>query len=328
MTEEYFCGVDGGGSKTLCVLADGDGRVLGLGRSGSSNISVVGVDAACRNIKEAFEKATASSVGKVDYMALAIAGMGSRLRRDILKREVEAMGLSRAVFIESDAAAALMATTLGKPGVVVVSGTGSIVLALDSEGRFHRALGWGYLLDDEGSGFYIGREALRRALSAYDGRGTATVLTEQIPRYFGVGSLADVVDLVSLRRIGVREIADLAPLVVKLAKAGDRVACDILRQACLELLNATLAVIDKAGLKDGASIGVCGGVFENCVEFVEEFSSFLREKAPSARVVRPLFKPVVGALLMAYRYAGKELDDGLMRNLLETSSRFGLRWRL
>lgn len=327
MSRRYFCGVDGGGSKTLCVLADGDGHILGLGRSGPSNISVVGVDAACRSIREAFERAVAGlrkPAVKADFTVLAAAGTGSRLRRGVLKRIVETMGISKKVFVESDAAAALMATTLGQPGVVVVSGTGSIVLAMDPEGRLHRALGWGYLIDDEGGGFYIGREALRMALSAYDGRGVDTALEEEIPRHFGVGSLPDVVDLVSFGRVGVAEIAGLAPLVFKLAEAGDRVAYEIVLQACLELANAVSTVVDRAGLEGGPTVGLCGGLFENCVWFAEEFTSVLKRRIPSARVVRPRFKPVVGALLMAYKYAGKELDEGLMKNLFETSSRFGL----
>jgi N-acetylglucosamine kinase-like BadF-type ATPase len=317
----FFCGIDGGATKTSCLIADENGQIIGLGLSKSSNISVVGVKTMLDNIKMALDKAVEEAgitVEQVDSIFVATAGGGSERRRRLIGRSLRKLGFSNRVYVDSDAVAALMAKTLGRPGVVVVSGTGAIVLGLDEDGVYHRVGGWGYLIDDEGGAFHIGREALRYALMAYDGRGGETALIERIPEHFSVNSLVDVVDLISLRKIGVVEVASLAPLVVRLWKAGDRVASIIVRSSCSELVRATSAVVMKMKLKRPL-VGVCGGVFEGDADFTKLFFRLLKRRAPSVRRSRSRFKPVFGALLLAYKEAGRPLSRRLMEKLFESA---------
>jgi N-acetylglucosamine kinase-like BadF-type ATPase len=317
----FFCGIDGGATKTSCLIADESGQIIGLGLSKSSNISVVGVKTMLDNVKMALDKAVEEAgitVEQVDSIFVATAGGGSERRRRLIGRSLRKLGFSNRVYVDSDAIAALMATTLGRPGVVTVSGTGAIVLGLDEDGVYHRVGGWGYLIDDEGGAFHIGREALKYALMAYDGRGGETALIERIPEHFSVNSLVDVVDLISLRRIGVVEVASLAPLVVRLWKAGDRVASIIVRSSCLELVRATSAVVMKMKLRRPL-VGVCGGVFEGDADFTKLFFRLLKRRAPSIRRSRSRFKPVFGALLLAYKEAGRPLSRRLMKNLFESA---------
>jgi N-acetylglucosamine kinase-like BadF-type ATPase len=317
----FFCGIDGGATKTSCLIADENGQIIGLGLSKSSNISVVGVKTMLDNIKMALDKAVREAditIEQVDLIFVATAGGGSERRRRLIGRSLRKLGFSNRVYVDSDAVAALMATTLGRPGVVVVSGTGAIVLGLDEDGVYHRVGGWGYLIDDEGGAFYMGREALRYALMAYDGRGGETALIERIPEHFSVNSLVDVVDLISLRKIGVVEVASLAPLVVRLWKAGDRVASIIVRSSCSELVRATSAVVMKMKLKRPL-VGVCGGVFEGDADFTKLFFRLLKRRAPSIRRSRSRFKPVFGALLLAYKEAGRPLSRRLMEKLFESA---------
>jgi len=317
----FFCGIDGGATKTSCLIADESGQIIGLGLSKSSNISIVGVKTMLDNVKMALDKAVKEAgiaTGQVDLIFVATAGGGSECRRRLIGQSLRKLGFSNRVYVDSDATAALMATTLGKPGVVTVSGTGSIVLGLDEDGVYHRVGGWGYLIDDEGGAFHMGREALRYALMAYDGRGGETALIERIPEYFNVNSIVDVVDLISLKRIGVVEIASLAPLVLRLWKTGDRIASIIVRRSCLELVRATSAVIMKMKLRRPL-VGVRGGVFEGDADFTELFFRLLKRRAPSIRRSRSKFKPVFGALLLAYKEAGRPLSRRLMKNLFESA---------
>jgi len=317
----FFCGIDGGATKTSCLIADENGQIVGLGLSKSSNISIVGVKTMLENVKVALDKAVREAditIEQVDLIFVATAGGGSERRRRLIGRSLRKLGFSNRVYVDSDAMAALMATTLGKPGVVAVSGTGSIVLGLDEDGVYHRVGGWGYLIDDEGGAFHMGREALRYALMAYDGRGEETALMERIPEYFNVNSIVDVVDLISLRRIGVAEIASLAPLVLRLWKAGDSVASIIVRRSCLELVRSTSAVIMKMKLKRPL-VGVCRGVFEGDADFTELFFRLLNKRFSSIRRSRSRFKPVFGALLLAYKEAGKPLSRCLLKNLFESA---------
>ena len=323
--KKYFCGVDGGATKTLCVVADENGYILGVGEAGPSSMSLVGL----KGVEKAVKNAVNSSIRSaglpsrdVDVLFLAIAGAGSECRREAVRRSVEEANIADVVFVDSDAIAALTAATLGKPGIVAISGTGSIVLGVNGRGEVHRACGWGYLVDDEGSAFYIGREALRRSLMALDGRGPPTVLGELISRHFGAESLSQVIDLISLGEVGVVEIAGLAPLVLEAYKLGDGVAVDIVHQACRELALATLAVARRIELEGEVLVGVCGGVFEGSEIFVKLFSLKLRELMPSAKVVKPLVKPVIGALLLAYRSVGRELSEELVNRVLDSAANY------
>ncbi len=314
----FFCGIDGGTTKTSCLIADESGQIIGLGLSKSSNISVVGVKTMLDNVKMALDKAVKEAgitIEQVDLIFLATAEGGSEYRRRLIRRSLRKLGFSNRVYVDSDDIAALMATTLGKPGVVTLSGTGSIVLGLDVDGVYHRVGGWGYLIDDEGGAFHMGREALRHALMAYDGRGEETALIKRIPEYFNVNSIVDVVDLISLRKIGVVEIASLAPLVLRLWKTGDSIASVIVRKSCLELVRATSTVIMKMKLRRPL-VGVCGGVFEGDADFTELFFRLLKRRVPSIRRSRSKFKPVFGALLLAYKEAGRPLSRRLMKKPL------------
>ncbi|MEM2849372.1 MAG: BadF/BadG/BcrA/BcrD ATPase family protein [Candidatus Bathyarchaeia archaeon] len=319
----FFCGIDGGATKTVCLIADEKGQITGLGYSESSNISVVGVKTMLSNVKEALDmavKMAGISIERIDTIFIATAGGGSERRRRLISESLKKMGNSNKLYVDSDAIAALTATTLGRPGVVVISGTGSIVLGLDEDGVYHRVGGWGYLINDEGGAFYMGREALRYALMAYDGRGEATDLVEYIPKHFNVNSLIDVTDLISLRRIGVVEIASLAPIVVKLWKNGDRVASTIVRRSCLALVHAASTVISRMKA-ERPLVGVRGGVFEGDAEFTRLFFRILKKRIPRIRRSKSKFKPVFGALLLAYRSAGRPLNRRLIRNLSESASR-------
>ncbi len=320
---KFFCGIDGGATKTSCLIADENGHVVGLGHSRSSNVSVVGVKTMLSSIKEALDFAVENagiSIKQIDTIFVAIAGGGSERRRRLIRQSIGELGISNKVYVDSDAVAAFTATTLGRPGVVVISGTGSIVLGLDENGVYHRVGGWGYLIDDEGSAFYIGREALRYALMAYDGRGEETDLVTYIPKHFNVDSLVDVVDLISLRKIGVVEIASLAPLVVKLWKSGDGIASTIIRRSCYELAHAASTVINRMKMKNPL-VGVRGGVFEGDADFTKLFFQILKKKVPRIRRSKSKFKPVLGALLLAYKSAERPLNRRLILNLSESASK-------
>jgi len=320
---QYFCGVDGGGSKTVCVVGDEEGRVLGVGLAGPSNLSIVGLGAACREVRSAVATALeAAGAERARVVFAALAGAGSERRRRLLLRELRGAGPWDEVFVGTDAVAALMAATLGRPGVVVIAGTGSIALAVDAEGRVYRAGGWGWLVDDEGGGFYLGREAVRRALMAYDGRGRATLLLDLLLARFGARSIEEIVDRISLGEIGVTEVASLAPLVLEAYRRGDPVAVEVVRDACRSLAIAAAAAARRAGLQGRVMVGICGGVFEGSAEFREEFARALRAEFPGAVITGLAARPVIGALLLAYRSAGIELTEQLITNVLKTAARY------
>jgi N-acetylglucosamine kinase-like BadF-type ATPase len=163
-----FLGIDGGGTSTRALATSETGEVLGSGESGPSNPLTVGWEAAVAAIREAAQATNAAL--PVDAAFLGLAGVGREAGRTRMLGMLHEAPLARRMELGIDAEIALAGAHAGKPGAIVAAGTGAIALAKDREGNLHRADGWGHLLGDEGSGYWIGREALRWVCRIADGR--------------------------------------------------------------------------------------------------------------------------------------------------------------
>ena len=304
-------GVDGGGSGTRCVVIDASGRALSRGIGGPSNPLTAGFDEAAEAITAAVE-AAAERAGVEAFSAacLGIAGTDRPSGRDAL------MGMlnipSGRVRIVTDAAAALAGATAGGPGVIVISGTGSIALGMNEGGETARAGGWGWRLGDEGSGYYIGSRALISALRAYDGRGRPTLLSKRIAEQLNLGDLSGLIDKVYVEGMGVGEVAALAPLVGEAASEGDEEAESIMREAGEELGAAAIAVMERLGLGGEVRVAYNGGVFKLGGALLSSFIETVRGARPSSVIGPPRFEADVGAAMLALRDLGVELGEGLL----------------
>lgn len=304
-------GVDGGGSGTRCVVIDASGRALSRGIGGPSNPLTAGFDEAAEAITAAVE-AAAEEAGVEAFSAacLGIAGTDRPSGRDAL------MGIlnipSGRVRIVTDAAAALAGATGGGPGVIVISGTGSIALGMNEGGETARAGGWGWRLGDEGSGYYIGSRAIISALRSYDGRGQPTLLSERIAGQLNLGDLSGLIDRVYVEGMGVGEVAALAPLVGEAASEGDEEAESIMREAGEELGAAAIAVMGRLGLGGEVRVAYNGGVFKLGGALLSSFIETVRGARPSSVIGPPRFEADVGAAMLALRELGVELGEGLL----------------
>jgi N-acetylglucosamine kinase-like BadF-type ATPase len=207
--------------------------------------------------------------------------------------------------VTTDAAIALEAA-LGddsgkqRPGIVVIAGTGSIACARDPQGRVLRCGGWGAVFGDEGSGYGLARNAVRAALRAFDGRGPRTRLGEAITRAL---HLKSVIELAG-RNASPEEIAALAPVVIKTARAGDAVARNLVDNAGRDLAELALALIPRLGPKNESVRVVCaGGLFRASIALRRSFAQHVKEAAPGARISPLRREPVEGALALARRAA-------------------------
>ncbi|HEX8351835.1 MAG TPA: BadF/BadG/BcrA/BcrD ATPase family protein, partial [Pyrinomonadaceae bacterium] len=185
---QLVLGVDGGGSKTRAVVSDGGGEVLGEGLAGPSNPLRVGVGDAVNAIRDAADRACAEAgVRRVEVVAAEVGLAGVR-RADIRERmraAVAELGI-KTVEVVTDADIALYGATEGKPGLVIIAGTGSVCCGVNARGRRACAGGWGPVVGDEGSGSWIARRALQAVAHATDGRGRKTALVEAACDYFNV----------------------------------------------------------------------------------------------------------------------------------------------
>jgi N-acetylglucosamine kinase-like BadF-type ATPase len=212
-------------------------------------------------------------------------------RRDWLALELTSRLPGAHVDVSNDAHIAVWGGLGDADGVAVLAGTGSIAMA---RARKHvaRAGGWGYLLGDEGSAYWLGREAVRASLEALEGRSSPGVFTRLVVETTGTTALVPWVNGASSP---VARVASLAPLVGRGADAGDSVACDILCRAGQALAAAGIAAARQLALQEPVRVVCVGGVWAAGERLRDPF---LRAW-PGAHVEEPMLAPVLGAVLLA-----------------------------
>ncbi|MGE5672344.1 MAG: BadF/BadG/BcrA/BcrD ATPase family protein [Mycobacterium leprae] len=307
----WVLGLDGGDAKTVALVANEKGRVLGRGESGPANYHTVGLTAASEAIQEAINTALddAGLVGQALSGAFfAVSGVHRPTDRQLMSGAIARTALHCPVQLDSNAAATLAGATGGEPGVVVIADTGAIAYGENAQGNRFHAGGYGPILGDEGSGYDIGRNALTAALRAEDGRGPATLLTDRVKQRFMLEQIADLVSLVygNPPPVGRSEVAGLVSLVIDAARENDAVAREILRQAGRELGNATVAVLRGLAWDNTAVVTVSGSgsVFAAGAHLSASMEQAIRSSYPEAHMCQPKHTPAYGAVLLALRMLG------------------------
>lgn len=317
---DFYLGVDAGGTKTRAVLADAFGRLCAVGKAGPGNWQAIGAPAAGQAISRAVEQALAATEGEVAREALrgsffALAGVRVAEERAVMAAEVAKLRLPGAVELGGDLTAAHAGALAGGPGVVVIAGTGSAAWGVNAAGESWQAGGWGWLVDDQGGAYWLALRGLAAACEAEDGRGPVTQLGARAAAYFGASGLREVLrDLHSGRRDRAA-VAGFAREVRAAADATDLVACGLVEAAGAELLRLAEAVRARLSPADG---GRPGRAFPFAVTGGLGMGAVVRERALAAgfKPVEPWGEPVLGALLLAARAGGAELDAAARVRLL------------
>jgi len=320
-------GVDGGATKTLCAIADESFRVLGVGKAGPCNYNVVGVEKARKNIEEAIQQAYSSIADRqlrgemAEIGCFGIGGLTTQRDYDVISSKIIPLNSAKKRIVVNDVVVAFYAATNGKPGIVIVAGTGSIAYGVNKRGESAVSSGWGWLMGDEGSAFYIARQALALAAKSYDGRGRKTILTDMFKEEFGVEDFKDVVPKI-YHEVTSTNIASLARIVFSAARRGDKVALKILRDAGGELGQAAVAIARKLFTKnEHIVIGVTGGVFMTDPTVWEYFKEYVSKRFPKAVFTSPVKHPVIGALIMGYKNLNIEVKEENKESLIRSLER-------
>jgi N-acetylglucosamine kinase-like BadF-type ATPase len=295
-------GVDGGGTKTACVIMDSSHRVLGRGEAGASNWHSVGPEAARRNTAAAIHMALAAAGSTPAALSAACLGMGGVERPgDLAQVEswVQEFLPGVPATIHNDAVVALTSGTGGEIyGVVLICGTGMIVFGYDADGRVCRSGGWGALLGDPGSGYAIGAAALQAVTWAVDGRGPSTTLEQAVLSFLKLAQPMDLIDW-AYSDVAWHRFARLAPLTLECARQGDGVAQQIVEQAAAGLAVAVEVVVHKLQLEASCFPLVLAGGNMGPGLLTDTLYPYLRRIAPHATIIRPQVEPAVGAALLA-----------------------------
>jgi N-acetylglucosamine kinase-like BadF-type ATPase len=304
---DYFLGVDGGQSSTIAIIGDEHGQIAGWATAGPCNH----VDAAEGRAK--FLRV----MGECCSLAAAKAGLHAQKPRfkaaclgmsggpdDKAALLAELIDAERLV-VTHDAKIAWAGANEGEPGVVVIAGTGSIAYGEDERGESARAGGWGYIYGDEGSGFDIARQALRAALREYEGWGPRTALTPALVELTGTVNANEALHRLYTAEWPRARVAELAVTVDRIASEGDPVALDILRLAAQQLAMLAASVRLQLWSEEPIRISWIGGVFQSEI-LLERFRT-LAVLGGNIEAGPPKRSPAAGALLLAYRVAGRPL---------------------
>jgi N-acetylglucosamine kinase-like BadF-type ATPase len=283
MTESYYLGVDGGGSKTLAVIVNECGEEIGRGLAGGANYNSIGLDATVEHIHIAIGQAmrTAGRQLPLRNAWLGLAGVDRRADHALLLPRLRE--LAEQVRLTNDGEL-LLAGLPGTVGVVLISGTGSIALGRDVAGRKARSGGWGHILGDEGSGYSIAQQALQAVVRSSDGRGPQTALRERILQAW---NLLDTDALIGeiYGEQDKAKIASLSSSVMITARSGDAVAAAIVQQAAKELALAVHAVCQALAFDGEIPLALGGGLLINEADFCTQVIQQIRHYQPIGEVV-------------------------------------------
>lgn len=288
-------GIDAGGTKTRAFAVTRDGEIVGRGAGGPGNL-LSSPDPA-GSISAALGEALAGR--RADAVVLSCAG-GDRAAdrergREILRAIV---GPDIPVDVTHDAQAALYAGNAAGRGVVLIAGTGSVAYGRNANGDEERSGGWGYLIGDEGSAFWIGKEGLRAASADFDGRGAATAISRHLYRDLGVDGFHGVLPLLYGRPHPAPAIGAATRAVAQANSEGDAVAAGIVERGARELARAATVVARKLGLTDGP-VYLAGGAFENVRALEHGVRRELLAALPRAAVEPVAEEPAMGAARLA-----------------------------
>ncbi len=254
-------GVDGGGTTTRVLVLDAAGRVLGRAEGGAGRVAAGDAAGAADVVHDVVRVAAATAGVDLPLRSLwcGLAGAGRPGPREAVRDLLGARNLAGTVSVGTDVDAALRdAFCRDEAGILLICGTGSIAVGTRPEGRRVRAGGWGPVLGDEGSGYWIGVAGLRAVVRARDGRGPDTTLHPRLLAAVGVDDVQALVPWSAKADRGA--VAGLAPEIVRTAATGDAVATALLEEAVRELVAQVRSVADRLEMPEGSGVALAGGL--------------------------------------------------------------------
>lgn len=301
----YVLGIDGGGTSTVAVIADQHGKIYAQYHTSASNPTAMkspAFETIIYQCLRALQEQNPVVFHSVKSCFAGLAGvMEMGLEKSVYSIFKRFYGDEVSIIIENDACIALYAGTLGKPGIVQIAGTGAITYGLGVNQQTARTGGWGYLFDDEGSGYDVGVRALKAIVKSYDGRGPETILTTKVLKHCGVENVPELVHCVYSQEHPRTYIASLSRYVEESALQKDSIAREIIETSCAQFIEAIEACRKQTEWQKGMFIPVVlmGGVFTNFELYEELLSIIIAKKQLPYVFIAPKVSPVGGAVIGA-----------------------------
>ena len=311
MAQKLLIGIDGGGTHSTAVAAYPDGRIAAVAYGGGLNFHNVGVEIVRQRLEEMVAELCRSAGGEAEEVCVGMSALDAQADEATLAKFTTGAFRAGQLDLQSDAYIALMGFTLGQPGMIVICGTGSMLLMLDAQGRQHAAGGWGYLLGDAGSGYTLAREGLLAAIDHAEGLGPATPLLADALAFFHAQEPRGMIDRIYAPDATPDQLAGFARCVLQRAQEGDVAASELLARNMKRLARHAASLIAKA--PEAGCVGLYGGVFEHSGLARELFTGELTRLVPETRVQRLEYPPELGALIHLLKKRNGLNEDVLAR---------------
>ncbi|WP_341346606.1 BadF/BadG/BcrA/BcrD ATPase family protein [Paenibacillus sp. FSL H3-0469] len=314
----YLAGVDGGGSKTIAVIADHNGRILGSAVTGCGNHQIIGVRAAVLNIRGALFGALAKAgvgMDQLDHVQFGLAGADRRPDMDKLYPEISSQLELRSWDIVCDTFEGLRAGSPDNTGVVLVCGSNTNAAGRNRLGQTVQIGGFDTLFGDRAGGFYLAAQAFSRAVRCWEGREPYSELVERIPQRLGFTSFEEMVERYLDDEITAAPL-ELSLVVHEAAAAGDWLSRQLLADMGRELGIAAAAVIRRlGGFEDEAVTVVLTGSILQSGRSPLLLDALLEEvwaEHPRCTLVIPELPPVFGAVMLAMDRLGIPVTSAIL----------------
>jgi len=307
---KYLIGIDGGGTKTDCAIADLSGKIIQQSTGKPSNFLVIGVEEAVENIFALIEEnlfALEGDFSDVKQIVIGVAGAGREEDAALLEKGfkdfADQEGIHfKGVKVLSDAHVALEGAFPSSAGCILIAGTGSILFGKNENGVLHRVGGFGRLIGDEGSGYSIGRKALNAVSKASDGRGEETLISELLDAKMNHNTSKNIINKVYTEKL---DVASVAKIVIEAAEEGDPIAEDILDEEADELVLHVRSLINKIN-KNNFSVSFSGSLIDNKNYYSDLLKRKIKSTLPNVNIIQAAFPPLGGAIIFAKRLANEK----------------------
>lgn len=300
---KYLIGMDGGGTKTACIVTDTAGKEVYKTTGTASNFLIIGTEAVAEMIFNLITECKECLNAKYsDFISIVLGttGAGRRADAEKLEQALTAFANTKGVcfnsfYVDSDARIALEGAFSGKPGSILIAGTGSIMFGKDAKGNIHRVGGFGRFIGDQGSGYIIGRKGLSMVAKEFDGRGDRTLLSKLLRDKFSISSPEILITEVYKNNF---DIASIAPLVIEAADKGDEICQNILDQEGHELILHIHSMVKKINESE-LNLALIGGILSSENYFSNMFRQKVNKSFANVNIKQPDFSPAMGAIIMA-----------------------------
>lgn len=294
----YVLGFDGGGTKTTVQAMDINGNKLFRIVGESLNPNGTSPENISKRVAELLENAKVQAGADKELVAvcLGVAGISNPITLKLIKEGLSLANFSRKEYITSDFETACVGALSNKDGILLISGTGAVCMARCG-GENVRVGGYGHLIDDEGSGYALGRDVLRAVIEAHDGRGEKTYLSEAVFDYLRITTIQELISYVYTPNRPKKDIADLAILLTK-ADADDGIVDNIYNRAAKSLVLLVETAAKRLSLTN-CEVALSGSVIQNNDYILEKFKKMLAENYPYITPIIPHNDAAIGACMLA-----------------------------